>query len=325
MGLAGRPILPDPSRLRRDIGEILAELAAAQQPRPPRFEATALHHIWLGRRLDGGPAILKRSRTDREARAYRELLGPQALPAPTLYHVAPDLGGQGCWLLLEAVAITPPGLSPRSATHWWQNPLRRDRAMVMLAALHARFWNRPEALADCGWLTRYGHEDFWNALEVIQTPPAGWTPLSQGYLGQLASAADMLTAGPSTLVHGSFHPNNVGFREDTPVLLDWETVAWAPPVVDLGRLLTRYELVDGQPALLAPPAWRPALLEVYRTTVEAATDETLDALHLAVAVRGAMLWELAVDLWTQVRRGPEADREAYERTLRLAEELADEP
>ncbi|NUQ01053.1 MAG: phosphotransferase, partial [Armatimonadetes bacterium] len=207
----------------------------------------------------------------------------------------------------------------------WQNPRRRDRAMVMLGALHGRFWARPALLAALAWLPRYTADDFWQALELLERPPRGWTPLSRGYLGQLASGAEMLIAGPDTLIHGSFHPNNVGWRADSPVLLDWEKVAWGPPFADLGRLFTRLEEVDGRLTPLVPPAWRAELLAAYATTIEAVANERIEASVVAVQVRGAMLWELAVDLLTELRAGERGNSTRYERFLHYAEAEADEP
>ncbi|MCC7494020.1 MAG: aminoglycoside phosphotransferase family protein [Fimbriimonadaceae bacterium] len=311
-------------QLGSDIQAILADLAAAQQPRPPRFMPTALPHIWLGQRAGGGRAVLKRSRDAGEERAYRELVLPHSLPAPDLYHAAPDLSGAGHWLLLEPVDVSPPGLEPSSATHFWQHARRRDRAVVMVAALHARFWNRPAELADCPWLRRYEAADYWRCLEALQQPPPGWPVLGPGLLGQLASGAEMLAAGPQTLIHGSLHANNLAWRGEVPVLVDWQTVAWAPPFCDLGRLFTRVDRSASAPRLETPVAWQVPLLRIYQATIEA-SGISLDAAALAHDLRHAMLWELAVDLWLESRQADPARRPVYERSLHLATQLAADP
>lgn len=310
--------------LSNDIRAILARLAEAQQPREPWFEPTALRNIWTGQRF-GMPLVLKRSRADREALVYRHLAKICTLPAPTLYHAAPDLHGDGAWLVLEPVTCTPPGLSPRAATHWWQNPARRDRAVVMIAMLHGQFWNQPERVAAYDWLARYEPEDWWTALEDLERTPPGWTPLSRNYLGQLASATEMLLAGPETLIHGSFHPDNVGWRDQTPVLLDWESVSWTTPFADLGRLFTRLDFAAQPPAPLTPVDWRRPLLETYCTTLEVIADVDLTPDALATDVRHAMLWEWAVDLWLQARDPVPGNRDRYEAVLLAAEQLVAEP
>jgi hypothetical protein len=306
-------------------GERLRQLVGGlgNEPPPALFRATALPNIWTGATA-GCAVILKRSRRPCEALVYRYLVQAHGLPGPGLLHASEAADGDGCWLLLEPVACTPPGLSPRSATHWWQNPLRRDRAVIRLAAVHAQFWNRPELVDDFDWLRRYEADDFWTALDQL-TAVDGHAPLSGQLLGQLASAAEMLVAGPESLIHGSFTVDNVGWHGDEPVFLDWERAAWATPYADLGRLFTRFEVVDGTPVWTTHAAWRGQLLDSYRAAIEAVAGVRLDLHALALDVRNAMLWELAVDLLRLRRRPDEPAREEDERTLGLLENLADQP
>ncbi len=314
--------MPD---LPADIAAILTRLVDDQTPRSPAFRATAVPTIWTGNQVCGRPMVLKRSRRAAEGLFYRHLAGNGDLPAPALLHLAPALSDEGCWLLLEPVVCTPPGLSPRSPTHWWQNPARRDRAVVMLAALHARFWNQPAAVAHCPWLRRYEAEDYYGALERLAEGNPGWPVPSSSLLGQLASGADMLAAGPATLIHGDFVPDHVGWRGDTPVLLDWERVAWGSPYTDLGRLFSRFDLDDGRVVSHTPHSWRVELLSLYRATVEAVVGLDQSPETLAAYVRHAGLWELAVDLWLAARDPERGERQRYTEALTAAEAWADEP
>lgn len=302
----------------------MRDLADRQRPGPPVFESTALPNIWVGRPC-GTEVVLKRSERPLEGLVYRYLAAPHHLPAPGLLELSPDLGGDGCWLVLEPVECTPPGLSPRAPTHWWQSAPRRDRALTMIAALHARFWNRADIRDELTWLPRYGPASFWSALDDLSRPRDGWTPLSGQVLGQLASGAEMLIAGPETLIHGSLTANDIGWRGQTPVLLDWERTAWATPYADLGRLFSRWETDGEEVSLLTDPAWRRPLLELYRAVIETIVNTDLDAETVALGARCGMLWELAVDLHRAARDPEPAGRAAYEQTLRVAEELADEP
>lgn len=308
-----------------EILAVLAELARGQQPRPPAYRPTAHPSIWVGDRWGEARVILKRSRAAREGLFYEQLAGRYPLPCPTFIKAAADLSGRGCWLLLEAVDCTPPGLSTRSATHWWQYEERRHRMAAMLGALHAQFWNDDAFAVAYDWLPTYRADQFWSVLDQLDPPPADWTPLSMALLGQLASAAEMLVTGPQTLVHGSLHPDNVGWRDEDPVLVDWEQVSWTSPYVELGRLFTRLDPVADDPEPICPAAWREPLLETYRATLLGQLDESFELTGLQLDVRSGMLWELAIDCWFQARDRLHGEKRIYERTLRFAEMVADEP
>jgi len=313
------------AELAQDIMAVLAELVRGQHPRPPAYRPTAHPNIWIGDRWGVAQVILKRSRAEREGLFYEQFIHRYAVPCPNFIKATADLSGRGCWLLLEAVDCTPPGLSTRSATHWWQQPEPRHRAVSMLAAMHAQFWNESDLLAAHPWLPTYGTDQFWSVLEQLERPPTGWMPFSVGLMGQLASAAEMLVTGPQTLVHGSFHPDNVGWREEDPVLVDWEQVSWTSPYVDLGRLFTRLDPAEEEAIPICPPAWRLPLLETYRSALLAELDESYELAGLRNDIRNGMLWELAIDAWFQAREPRTGDPRAYHKVLRFAEQVADEP
>lgn len=311
-------------QLEHNLDGLLNGLGDQVEPGLPGFQPTGLPHIWTGR-VAGASVVLKRSVGSREALVYRRLGAGHHLPLAELiaaYCCADD----GCWLLLEPVECPPPGLSPHMATHWWRNPHRRDRVVTMLATLHAQFWNLRRELSAYPWLRWYRADDYWQALDQLGRPPDGWPPLSHQYLGQLASAAEMLIAGPLTLIHGGLQPEHVGWRGITPVLLDWEEAGVASPFVDLGRLLTRGERdADGRLQWYTRPhEWRP-LLQQYRAGINTVANLELSAESVSLGVRNGMLWELAVDLHLASRSPAAGDRETYEATLTAAEGVADEP
>ena len=313
------------AELAQEIMAVLAELVRGQHPRPPAFRPTAHPNIWIGDRGGQAAVILKRSRAAREGVFYEQLPRHYALPCPTFIKATADLSGRGCWLVLEAVDCTPPGLSALSATHWWQHEGHRHRAVAMLGAMHAQFWNDPDFADQHPWLPTYRADQFWSVLEQLDPAPEGWQRLSAALMGQLASAAEMLVTGPQTLVHGSFLPDNVGWREDDAVLVDWEQVSWTSPFVDLGRLFTRLDPAVAEPRPICPPSWRAPLLQTYRSTLLAQLDEALEPASLRIDVRNGMLWELAIDCWVQAREPESGDREQYHKLLRFAESVADEP
>ena len=304
------------------VQQILTQLDCGQPAAP--FRPTATGAAWTGALPDGTAVVLKRADHSAEAQFYRTIAGRYAVPAPGVLGRRGGAADQTSWLLLESVTCAPWGLSPRSATHWWQAPRRRERLMVALASLHGLFWDRPEALDGCRWLPRYDAGAFWSALDRLAAPPAGWTPLSQSLLGELASSAEMLIAGPATLIHGRCVAEHVGWRGPSAVLLAWGHVAWTTPYADLGRLLAQLDPTVAEPTPICPAAWRHELLATWRAGVEAYLNRSLDPGSVARDARGGTLWELAVDLWRLLAAPCATDRQRWDALLRHTEAVADE-
>jgi hypothetical protein len=165
-----------------------------------------------------------------EARVYETVLAPAGLAHPFLGAVRPE-GSPSLCLVLEYLD-----------RGWWRLSRTEDpRAIVRVAAwlgtFHARTTARAGALA--GGLNRYDAEFY-----------EGWARRSLGCLPDLADRYSwlahvcrrfgrlgaQLAAGPLTVVHGEFYPENVLVHDDAIRPLDWEWAGLAAGEVDLAAL-----------------------------------------------------------------------------------------
>ncbi len=154
----------------------------------------------------------------------------------------------------------------------------RDMALDMIVELHQSTTSAGQSVPDHE--PRYGGQ--WDLSEFLEDPHRRWTggPFSEPARCLLISyAADLvqLVAGFDRLVertatararrvvtHGEPHPANVMLVEDRLVLIDWDTVALAPPERDLSVIVAtsnacidRYQTATGREI-------DPAVLTLYR-------------------------------------------------------------
>jgi hypothetical protein len=230
-----------------------------------------------------------------------------------------------------AVAVYPFVDGERSGWGEW-TPDARAGTFGMVAAVHmAPAWVRRSALAD----------DFRVPFrELTEAACDGWSPPETGpytsavarllreyaaplrrwldrYDGLAALARER--SGRDVLTHGEPHPGNIMRTRDGWRLIDWDTVAVAPPERDLwsldpgdGSVLDRYAAVTGVTPL-------PELIELYRLGWDI-KDIAYDAAHFfrphADGANETKSWEL---LGSLVRRAGElVPRLAPWHTLSLA-------
>ncbi len=230
-----------------------------------------------------------------------------------------------------AVAVYPFVDGERSGWGEW-TPDARAGTFGMVAAVHmAPAWVRRYALAD----------DFRVPFrELTEAACDGWSPPETGpytaavarllreyaaplrrwldrYDGLVALARER--SGRDVLTHGEPHPGNIMRTGDGWRLIDWDTVAVAPPERDLwsldpgdGSVLDRYAAVTGVTPL-------PELIELYRLGWDI-KDIAYDAAHFfrphAGGANETKSWEL---LGSLVRRAGElVPRLAPWHTLSLA-------
>jgi spectinomycin phosphotransferase len=160
----------------------------------------------------------------------------------------------------------------------WAKPLpapERGELIAMLAALHAvdpGAVRLPRFEAGLSW-----RGDLETALAGLGQPWAGGPyaeparELLAGaagtvrrQLGVLDRRAPRLAAAEAVITHGEPHPGNVVHAVDGLTLIDWDTIALAPPERDLWMVATgsgdevrRYTELTGRPV-------DPAALEFYR-------------------------------------------------------------
>jgi len=191
---------------------------------------------------------------EREVQFYRELAPRLDLRVPRCYLHRLEVDGDFT-LLLEDVA--------GATMHDQDAGCGLDDARLALdaaATLHGAFWNDPQ-LAALPWLNRFGEAEagMWQEMYRHAWP---------AFLGRdgvrldptLTALGDRLAAsdipewisrhgGPLSLAHTDFHLSNLLYRGGSrggdvreAVVLDWQLVAEAPPLVDvaffLGRLPT---------------------------------------------------------------------------------------
>jgi hypothetical protein len=165
-----------------------------------------------------------------EARVYETVLAPAGLAHPFLGAVRP-VGSPTLCLVLEYLD-----------RGWWRlNRVEDPRAIVRVAtwlgAFHAETTARVDVLA--GGLNQYDVEYYegWAWRSSRQLPRLGdrfgWLARVCRRFGPMGA---QLAAGPLTIVHGEFYPQNVLVHDDAIRPVDWEWAGLAAGEVDLAAL-----------------------------------------------------------------------------------------
>jgi aminoglycoside/choline kinase family phosphotransferase len=151
-------------------------------------------------------------------------------------------------LLLEDMAPATQGDQIDGCT-----PAEAALAMDQLSSLHAPLWEDAQ-LAALGWLNRQtpASAEFTAALVASLWPGfldrygALLTPAEIGICGRLVERLGPYLAdrsGPMTVVHGDYRPDNMLFGHEAAgaaaplTVVDWQTVVWGPPMVDVSYFL----------------------------------------------------------------------------------------
>ena len=217
------------------------------------------------------PQVLARLRPvglfETEAGFYRELSGdcPQRVPRAFASLYEPDSGMT--LLLLEDLSTLRFGNNVEGAS-----PDDARAALVALARMQAHYWNSPR-LPQCGWLRSAVHdrvstpplmrslvpvfETRWSA-----TAPASVVAAVRALAAHAETWIDGHLAGPRTLSHGDYRPDNMAFTSDgDTVLFDWQTARFDAGSRDVAYFLTYALTVDARREHEA------ALLELYHETL----------------------------------------------------------
>jgi hypothetical protein len=207
----------------------------------------------------------------RELAAYRDVLGPGGIDAPTCYAAVADPHADRYWLLLEAIEGSP----------LWQlgEPAVWEQAARWLADLHGR--GLP---ARRSRLLRYDADYLrpWAQSAAAFTPG----PALDELVACWEQVVERLADWPQTFVHGEFYPANILVQQTAlgPRIrpIDWEMAGIGPGLLDIAALTSgRWTAAQRERLALAyydalSPSRRPAL------------DDFLDALkhcRLYVAVQ----------------------------------------
>jgi hypothetical protein len=185
--------------------------------------------------------------------------------------------------------------------------------LAHLAGLHRAFFDRRQSFPEVGfcavesWLTLFGPSTI--EREGDDCDPfflrlaKGWDTFSRLAPERVARAVtsllldptplvEALGHGPSTLLHGDYTLDNLGWRVDTSsttIALNWSQAMWGPPLLDLA-----WFLITSSTRL---PFAREQAIEVYRTHLDEQLVEdwrrSLDLALLAAMLRFG--WDLALD------------------------------
>jgi hypothetical protein len=236
---------------------------------------------------------------DTEVRFYRQL-SPQLSGVPTSYGSAFDpLTGRYLVILEDLPAEQcrfPDTLHPLDAD---------DATLILerLAQLHATFWGRlPACSGDgpLGWLYTASADSASMLTGPLLKTSARRIAEKSGipvHNGQFIdenyrAVAQLIDAGPHTVMHGDAHPGNVYFRNGQAGLLDWQAVRRGHPSRELAyTLITSMTTADRQAA-------QRDLLDGYHASLVAAGGPDLDRDELWDRYRQAALYAYVAPLIT---------------------------
>jgi aminoglycoside/choline kinase family phosphotransferase len=243
---------------------------------------------------DGRRKLLERSA--HEVAFYRDTATAGGAPVPRLLFGAVDDANERVVLLLEDVgpAQQPDLLTGMSADE--------SRAVLRaMAGFHARWWEQSAAFP--GWLPRWDadhrrrQERFAQAVDPFlerhaEALPDGAPALVEGLRTQYGDSLAALAALPPTIIHCDLHADNVLLARttDSPptaFVLDWQTVALGPVVVDLNLLLV------GSLATSTRRQHERRLLAEYLELLDSRGVLGVRAEELVAAYRLATQWHLA--------------------------------
>jgi hypothetical protein len=206
----------------------------------------------------------------KEVRFYQELGARIDVPTPTCLFADVDFESGYHVLVLE-------DLAPATQRQPESGCLRAEaeRAVVLLARLHAHWWENPE-LALLEWLPEAEPVDPVEALErhrrwwpqFLETA-AQWLPEEMIIFGQRYGEAfprlinELLFGSPRTLRHGDYSLTNMLFREEKDrrdeglTIIDWQMVSRGKGPWDLAWFLGQSLTIEQR------RAWERDLLALY--------------------------------------------------------------
>jgi hypothetical protein len=216
------------------IDEVAVSLASGQVIHVVRKDLAWEHMLAGARRVRG--------RHDHEPRleleVYRQLL-PLAPAGPPLLLAGTADSGSGPWLMLERIAGDQ--LRHVGAQSAWES------AAAWVGAFHAAFATTPrtsvaQAAGVPRWSTKRLQLTFVTAAREI--PRRASTRVAAAAIRAIKRAhpraVQRLASQVPTLIHGHLYPSNVivprGAGAERVAVLDWETAAIGPGIIDLAAL-----------------------------------------------------------------------------------------
>ena len=183
-----------------------------------------------------------------EAGFYRDLANELPVHAPKCYWAGYDPNTVGYAVVLQDMAPARQGDQMAGCTI--------DEAALALdeaALLHAARW-ADDSIAQLSWVSTGGLSSSPAAAPFLEAMIPGYLERYESRLAPevvdvirrypKAIAASSAYAGPTTLVHNDYRNDNLLFGGDRVCVLDWQTVASGPALLDVSYFLGGSLLVD---------------------------------------------------------------------------------
>jgi hypothetical protein len=178
-------------------------------------------------------------RRARELHVYRDLLPGAALDIPSYYGAVWGGEGERFWMVVEFVEGTP--VADCEFDSW-------PAATAWLARMQGLYARDPDRFERSPLLIRHDADFFASRAERALASARLMSERATRRLRRILSGYDdfvaLMAAEPSTLVHGSYRPENVlvdePARPSRVCVVDWELAAIGSPLYDLARLCDGY-------------------------------------------------------------------------------------
>jgi len=182
----------------------------------------------------------------REVRFYTEMAALSPIRVPACHHAAVDEESSGFVLVLEdlgslRIVDQLEGMALSDA----------ERAVDELAAWHAQWWGKADALAAAGATISLGDPIYPAILPMVFAE--GWEKVTAGmtvapsilrvgprWSDAVGGLLADLAVAPTTLAHGDYRADNIFFSEDGSVaLLDFQLIGTGSGAYDLAYFVTQ--------------------------------------------------------------------------------------
>jgi len=177
-----------------------------------------------------------------EARFYRDIAAEVPVRVPVVHHASTDADGRYVMVIedLEATGCRLLGPSAPDVADAVASVVHE------LALLHARYWADPRFDTDLHWVTEGLRIAFGGGGPFIakaderfgQQMGPTFRRLAALYVGRAEDIAELLAAGPPTLVHGDPHLGNLFLDGARAGFFDWGMVWRATGMRDVAYLLS---------------------------------------------------------------------------------------
>lgn len=182
----------------------------------------------------------------REVRFFAELAADAPVRVPASYHGEVDEASSRFVVVMEDMGSMRTvdqiaGMDVADAEH----------AVDELAAWHARWWGRADALAASGTTVSLGDPMYpallpmvfaegWEKVTGAMHVPAPILAVGERYAGAIEGLLRDLSEAPTTMLHGDYRADNMLFDADGRVaLLDFQLIGTGRGVYDLAYFVTQ--------------------------------------------------------------------------------------